>query len=152
MEEPEPPTHKGEDGDERHGHSLIWLLCYRSNIQSSIICNDAVIEKGADIKNCLIGSSQRIEAKGKPEPKLQSQIPLFSYHTNKDNALCWWELGNKHMHTPQMKTYKLIKAILGGQLTSLSNFLILTSQFHLWKFILLDKSSYIFMQPYYQKI
>ena len=40
-------------------------LCYRSNIQSSVICNNAVIEKGADIKNCLIGSGQRIEAKAK---------------------------------------------------------------------------------------
>ncbi|KAJ8779535.1 hypothetical protein J1605_012419 [Eschrichtius robustus] len=65
MEEPEPPTHSDKDSDESHGHSLTWLLCYRSNIQGSVICNNAVIEKGADIKNCLIGSSQRIEAKAK---------------------------------------------------------------------------------------
>lgn len=60
------PPRSGEDGDESHGRSLVWLLCYRSNIQGSVICNNAVIEKGADIQNCLIGSGQRIEAKGKP--------------------------------------------------------------------------------------
>ncbi|ELK13141.1 Translation initiation factor eIF-2B subunit gamma [Pteropus alecto] len=38
---------------------------HRSNIQGSVICNNAVIEKGADIKDCLIGSGQRIEAKAK---------------------------------------------------------------------------------------
>ncbi|KAL4667710.1 hypothetical protein H8959_006399 [Pygathrix nigripes] len=42
-----------------------FLMENGSNIQGSVICNNAVIEKGADIKDCLIGSGQRIEAKAK---------------------------------------------------------------------------------------
>ncbi|GAB1288798.1 Eukaryotic translation initiation factor 2B, subunit 3 [Apodemus speciosus] len=36
-----------------------------SSIHGSVICNNAVIETGAEIKDCLIGSGQRIEAKAK---------------------------------------------------------------------------------------
>ena len=70
MEEPEPPT----PSDESPVLSLTWLLASRSNIQGSVICNNAVIEKGADIKDCLIGNGQRIEAKGNLDPKFQSHI------------------------------------------------------------------------------
>lgn len=44
---------------------LGWLLYFRSSIHGSVICNNAVVEAGAEIRDCLIGSGQRIEAKGK---------------------------------------------------------------------------------------
>lgn len=36
-----------------------------SSIQGSVICNNAVFETGAEIKDCLIGSGQNIEANAK---------------------------------------------------------------------------------------
>uniref|UniRef100_F7ALR5 Translation initiation factor eIF2B subunit gamma n=1 Tax=Ornithorhynchus anatinus TaxID=9258 RepID=F7ALR5_ORNAN len=42
-----------------------FLVENRSSVQGSVICNNAVIEKGADIRDCLVGSGQRVEAKAK---------------------------------------------------------------------------------------
>ncbi len=36
----------------------------RCNIQGSVICNNAVIGRGADMKYCLVGSGQRVEPEG----------------------------------------------------------------------------------------
>lgn len=49
-----------------------WIcLCVcnssRCNIQGSVICSSAVIGRGADLKYCLVGNGQRIEAEGKAQ-------------------------------------------------------------------------------------
>lgn len=59
-------------------------LFYRCNIQGSVICSNAVIGRGADIKYCLVGSAQRIEPDGEhttASPHLaitHSPTPLYS--------------------------------------------------------------------------
>lgn len=39
----------------------------RCSIQGSVICSNAIIGRGADLKYCLVGNGQRIEAEGKAQ-------------------------------------------------------------------------------------
>lgn len=43
----------------------VCVLMSRCNIQGSVICSNAVIGRGADLKYCLVGNGQRIEPEGK---------------------------------------------------------------------------------------
>lgn len=61
-------------------------LCvvFRCNIQGSVICSNAVIGRGADLKYCLVGNGQRIEPEGEAHyqnitqlPKNSNQISLY---------------------------------------------------------------------------
>lgn len=40
-------------------------VIFRCNIQGSVICSNAVIGRGADLKYCLVGNGQHIEPEGK---------------------------------------------------------------------------------------
>lgn len=45
--------------------SIHFCVFSRCNIQGSVICSNAVIGRGADLKYCLVGNGQRIEPEGK---------------------------------------------------------------------------------------
>lgn len=77
-----------------------------------------MIEKGADIKDCLIGNGQRIEAKGKPKPKLQSQMPHI---TLAQIMLCAVE-DEETSTCIHRRREQTDKAILARGMTSLTDF------------------------------
>uniref|UniRef100_A0A8C6VQB8 Translation initiation factor eIF2B subunit gamma n=1 Tax=Nothobranchius furzeri TaxID=105023 RepID=A0A8C6VQB8_NOTFU len=55
----------------------VQLKCLCS-IQGSVICSNAVIGRGADLKYCLVGSGQRIEPEGEKRQNKQAEIKLGS--------------------------------------------------------------------------
>lgn len=64
-----------------------WRVCVclrlfsksRCNIQGSVICSNAVIGRGADLKYCLVGNGQRIEAECKTLDSFSSSIISIDY-------------------------------------------------------------------------
>lgn len=57
----------------------MWSVCVvrRCNIHGCVICSNAVIGRGADLKYCLVGNGQQIEAEGE----------AHSFHTSTFNML-----------------------------------------------------------------
>lgn len=60
---------------------MFVYIISRCNIQGSVICSNAVIGRGADLKYCLVGNGQRIEAEGKAQLQkiVLNQLLCFSY-------------------------------------------------------------------------
>lgn len=63
----------------KYEQNVITIICVcvcvcvisRCNIQGSVICSNAVIGRGADLKYCLVGNGQQIE----PESKARHEYP-----------------------------------------------------------------------------
>lgn len=55
-------------------------VIFRCNIQGSVICSNAVIGRGADLKYCLVGNGQHIEPEGKRHRDKYTHMKKSVYH------------------------------------------------------------------------